>query len=62
MLYTRKYCRDTMQLSNYREYHAKSHQRKRHISASRNDNLVLKKVSGRTFKPILSVLGKQIGF
>ena len=46
----------------YREYHAKSHQRKRHISASRNDNLVLKKVPGRTFKPILSVLDKQIWF
>ena len=46
----------------YREYHAKSHQRKQHISVSRNDNLVLKKVPGRTFKPILSVLDKQIGF
>ena len=30
--------------------------RKRHISASRNDNLILKKVPERSFKLILSVL------
>ena len=40
----------------YREYPAKCHQRNRHISASRNDNLILKKVPERSFKPILYVL------
>ena len=42
--------------SSYREYPAKRHQRRHHISASRNDNPNLKKVPGRTFKPILFVL------
>ena len=48
--------------SRYREYPAKRHQRKRHISASRNDNLILKKVPGRTFQPILSILDSQHWF
>ena len=38
----------------YREYPTKCHQRKRHISASRNDNPILKKVPDSTFEPILS--------
>ena len=46
--------------SNYREYPAKRLQRKRHISASRDDNPILKKVPGKTFKPILFVLNLQI--
>ena len=33
----------------YTEYPAKSHQRKRHISASRNDNQILKKSSWKNF-------------
>ena len=37
----------------YREYPAKCHQRKRHISASRRDNQILKKVLKSFFKPIL---------
>ena len=37
----------------YREYPTKCHERKRHISTSRNDNPILKKVPERTFKPIL---------
>ena len=37
----------------YREYPAKCHQRKRHISASKRDNQILKKVLKSFCKPIL---------
>ena len=42
-----------LQFKYYREYPAKWHQRKHHISASRNDNSSLKKVPESTFIPIL---------
>ena len=46
--------RKNIEEKNYREYPTKCHQRKRHISASRNDNPILKKVPDSTFEPILS--------
>ena len=51
----RRFCHDitiTCTKLYYRENPTKRHQRKRHISTSRNDNPILKKVPESTFKPI----------
>ena len=46
---------ESVPLRYHRVYPAKSHQRRRRISASRNDDLISRKVSGDIFKPIFSL-------